>query len=284
MKVLVTGATGFIGNYVVKELLKKGASVITSSTSKHKAESFPWFNRVIHIPFNLSDDVRETDLHKFFHSPEVLIHLAWQGLPDYRSSLHIDDYLPAHTVFLKNLVLNGLKNVTVTGTCLEYGLQEGRLSEVLIPKPTTAYAIAKNQLRQALVNLQQQINFNLTWVRLFYMYGAGQNSKSLFSQLEKAIEEGSTQFNMSMGDQLRDYLAVEKVAEHIVTLALQKKNSGIINCCSGVPVSILQMVQEFLQKKNAYISLNKGYYPYPDYEPKNFWGDNNKLKQNSNYE
>ncbi len=284
MKVLVTGATGFIGNYVVQELLNKGASVITTSTSLHKAESFPWFVNVRHIPFNINDAENEMNLFSFFHSPDVLIHLAWQGLPDYKSPAHTDQYLPKHTRFLNNLIEHGLQNVTVAGTCLEYGLQEGCLSEELDPKPSTAYAIAKNELRKTLVEMQQQFHFKLTWVRLFYMYGKGQNPKSLFSQLDKAIEQKLEVFNMSNGDQQRDYLSVKTVAGHIVSLALQEKDLGTINCCSGVPVTILHLVKEFISKKNSNIRLNTGFYPYPDYEPKFFWGDNKKLKKNSDYE
>ena len=95
------------------------------------------------------------------------------------------------------------------------------------------------------------------------MYGEGQNPNSILSQLEKALIENSGVFNMSAGDQQRDYLPVEKVAEYIVKIAVQKETEGIINCCSGVPITINELVESFLKEKNQSIKLNKGFYPYP---------------------
>ena len=68
-----------------------------------------------------------------------------------------------------------------------------------------------------------------------------------------------------------------KVAEYIVKIAMQSKVKGIINCCSGTPISIRRLVENTLEKKQNNIELNLGYYPYPDYEPMAFWGDANKI-------
>ena len=110
------------------------------------------------------------------------------------------------------------------------------------------------------------------------MYGKGQNPNSLLSQLEDALKRGDKIFNMSGGEQLRDYLPIEKVAEYIIKIALQNKVAGTINCCSGKPISVRQLGQDYLNEKKATIQLNTGYYPYPDYEPMAFWGDDKKLK------
>ena len=111
------------------------------------------------------------------------------------------------------------------------------------------------------------------------MYGKGQNPGSLLSQLDKAIQKGDTIFNMSGGEQTRDYLPVEKVAEYIIRIALQKKVEGVINCCSGIPVTIKQFVENYLKRTGSTIKLNLGYYPYTDYEPIHFWGSVEKLNK-----
>ena len=98
-------------------------------------------------------------------------------------------------------------------------------------------------------------------------------------QLETALERGDDVFNMSGGEQLRDYLPVEKVAEYIVKISMQDKISGIINCCSGELISIRKLVENYLAEKNKSIELNLGYYPYPEYEPIAFWGNNKKLRK-----
>ena len=283
-KVLVTGATGFIGDYVVSDLLDRGFSVIASSGNEEKARQTTWFARSTFVYFNFKSFEQSVNYFDFFERPDLMIHLAWEGLPNYKSSFHIEENLPRHKDLLGNLLKNGLSDLTVTGTCLEYGMQEGCLKEDMPALPSNPYAIAKNELRKFLETLQQQHFFSLKWVRLFYLYGKGQNPNSLVSQLEKAITQGDKVFNMSGGEQVRDYLPVEKVAEYLVKISLQDKVTGIVNCCSGEPVSVREFVKRYLDKINKDISLNLGHYPYTDYEPMQFWGDNSKLKSILNNE
>jgi nucleoside-diphosphate-sugar epimerase len=277
-KVLVTGATGFIGNHVIERLLKISQHVIATSAHEVKAKQFDWYSKVTYLPLDLSALEANKDYFDYFGKPEVLIHLAWEGLPNYKSSFHIDRILPEQYSFLSNLIQNGLNDLTVTGTCFEYGMREGCLDESMVPAPANAYAIAKDSLRKALEELQTLHSLSFKWARLFYMFGKGQNPKSILAQLETAIQNKEEVFNMSGGEQLRDYLPVESVAEYIVGIALQTEVEGIINCCSGFPISIKQIVTDYLRQRGATIKLNLGYYPYPDYEPMEFWGDSRKLR------
>lgn len=277
MKILVTGVTGFIGSYVIEELLKHNVEIIATSTNKEKAKQKLWFDNVNYIEFDFNNFDALTNYFLYFHQPDVLIHLAWEGLPNYTSRFHTEINLPRHQALLQNLIRNGLKNITVTGTCLEYGIQEGCLSEEMHVHPSNPYAIAKNELRKSIELLHQQYSFAFKWIRLFYMYGKGQNQNSLLSQLDKALQNGDLVFNMSGGEQTRDYLPVEKVAEYIVKITLQNNIEGIINCCSGIPITIKDFVETHLKAVNKSINLNRGYYPYTDYEPMHFWGDIKKL-------
>jgi dTDP-6-deoxy-L-talose 4-dehydrogenase (NAD+) len=277
-KVLVTGATGFIGNYVVQQLLQRNVAVIASSANAPKASTFSWYNKVQYIPFQFETFDPAIDYFRFFGEPDLMVHLAWEGLPNYKSSFHTDINLPRHFALLQNLVQHGLTDLAITGTCFEYGMQEGSLREDMPVFPANPYALAKNTLREQLQAFQQQYPFSLKWIRLFYMFGKGQNPNSLLSQLDKALAAGESVFNMSGGEQERDYLPVEKVAEYIAIIAGQQPVTGIINCCSGRPVKVKDFVNDYLAQKKQTITLNLGYYPYPDYEPMRFWGDNTKLK------
>lgn len=276
-KVLVTGATGFIGNYVIDELLRHSCTVIASSRDEKKAEASDWFGKVKYIPFDLQQTDPSIDYYKFFDSPDAMIHLAWQGLPNYKNAFHIEENLPRHRKLLKNLIANGLRDLTVAGTCFEYGMHEGCLKEDMDAQPANAYAIAKNELRRSLEDMGKESNVDIKWPRLFYMYGKGQHPNSLFSQLDRALANGDKTFNMSGGEQVRDYLPVEQMAALIVKIALQIEVTGVINCCSGKPVVLKQLVEDYLKEKDQHISLNLGYYPYPDFEPMAFWGDTVKL-------
>lgn len=277
-KILVTGATGFIGNYVIAELLSRRYEVIATSVQQEKAMQMSWYPQVNYIPYDLKLYENKQNLYSFFREPDIMIHLAWEGLPNYKQSFHLDENLPRHYAFLSNLVNNGLKDLLVTGTCFEYGMQEGCLREDMEARPANPYAKAKDELRIKLELLAKEKQIDLKWVRLFYMYGQGQSPNSLFSQLEKALANGDGVFNMSGGEQERDFLPVEQVASNIVTIALQDKVAGIINCCSGKAVAVKEFVQQYLAARQKHIELNLGFYPYTDYEPMRFWGDISKLK------
>lgn len=275
-KLLITGASGFIGNYVIKELLKYDKfEIITTARSKEKIKKKDWYDKVTFIEYDLNH--RDDNLMDFFNNPDRVIHLAWDGLSNYKSLIHIEENLINSYYFIKNLINNGLKDINCIGTCFEYGIQNGPLSEELITKPSTAYGLGKDTLKKNLEELQKNRKFDFKWIRLFYMYGEGQSEKSLISMLEKAINNKDESFNMSKGDQLRDYLYIEDVAKYIVNISLQSSVTGAINCASGIPISIRNFVEEHLKKKNHRIQLNLGCYGYPDYEPMAFWADITKL-------
>lgn len=278
MKVLVTGATGFIGNYVVAALLQRGVDVIATGREEAKARQRSWYADVSFVTYEMGQAGIE-DLAAYFGHPDKVIHLAWSGLPNYKELFHFETELPEQYSFLKKLVQSGIVDITVTGTCFEYGMQEGLLQEDAVAKPANPYAFAKDTLRKELELLQTKLPFCFKWVRLFYMYGEGQSKSSVLSQLQLALDEKAEVFNMSKGDQLRDYLPVTEVASNIAAIALQDNITGIINSSSGKPISIMQLVENYLANNNTSIRLNPGYYPYPDYEPFSFWGDNTKLKK-----
>ena len=215
-----------------------------------------------------------------------MIHLAWQDLPNYKDFFHFEKNLPMHYQFLKLLIEQGINDLIVAGTCLEYAMKDGCLTENTDTNPDNSYGLAKDTLRKFLNELQKKEQFAFKWTRLFYIYGRGQAANSLIPQLETALKVGDKFFNMSGGEQVSDYLSVEKVSEYIVKIALQEKVTGLINCSSGIPITVKNFVETYLESRQKKITLNLGYYPYPDYEPMKFLGDNKKLSSivlNSNY-
>lgn len=269
-RILVTGANGFVGNHVVAELLNQNYEVIATSRNPEKAELCKWYPQVSYIPCDLN--VTQKDFFEFFQQPDLLIHLAWEGLPNYKGLFHLERNLLSNYRFLRNMIEQGLRHLIVTGTCLEYGMQEGCLTESNETRPITPYGLAKDTLRRFLQALQHEKPFVLQWARLFYMCGPGQNPNSLLPQLDRAIDSGDESFNMSGGEQLRDYLPVTEVAARLVSLAEHPELSQMINICSGTPISVRRLAENHIAKRNANITLNLGHYPYPDYEPMEFWG------------
>jgi dTDP-6-deoxy-L-talose 4-dehydrogenase (NAD+) len=275
LKVAVSGASGFVGKHVVAALEKRSISPILICRPSAAAPSA--FTRHKIVPIDLLDC--PDDAFHLMGEPDVLIHLAWGGLPNYQSLHHFETELPMQYRFLKRLIDSGLSNVLVTGTCFEYGMQSGQLSEDLGTAPANPYGFAKDALRSQLNYLQKAKPYNLTWARLFYLYGDGQAENALFPQLRATIQRGDPVFNMSRGDQLRDYLPVGEVASCLVNLAMNAEDNGIVNICSGKPVSVRSLVESWVAENGWDIRLNMGYYPYPSHEPMAFWGNRTKLNR-----
>jgi dTDP-6-deoxy-L-talose 4-dehydrogenase (NAD+) len=275
MKVAVTGARGFVGRHVVAELEGRGLSP-TLVCRPGTAIPDGWSR---HPLVEMDIGAAPPDAYHRLGRPGVLVHLAWGGLPNYASPHHLERELPAHRAFLAGLIEAGLGALTVAGTCLEYGLQSGALREDMPTRPVTAYGEAKDALRKELERLQTIRPFDLTWTRLFYLHGAGQAAGSLLPQLDRAIARGDATFDMSGGEQLRDYLPVDEAARQLVALALNGRDNGVVNVCSGQPISVRELVEAVVARHGSSIRLNLGRYPYPDYEPMAFWGDRSKLSR-----
>ncbi len=274
MKVAVSGATGFIGRHVIAALERAGAEPtlwVRASSSAVARSRHP----VVAI------DILDPPAHAFdmLGRPDALIHLAWGGLPNYASPHHVEQELPAHAALLTQLVEDGLSNLVVAGTCFEYGMQSGALAETADALPANGYAIAKDTLRRRLQALQRERPFLLTWARLFYLHGEGQAASALLPQLQRALDAGAATFPMSGGEQVRDYLPVEEAADDLVRLALAQRDHGIVNVCSGRPVTVRALVETWLADHGKSIALDLGRYPYPAHEPMAFWGDDAKLRR-----
>jgi len=273
LNVAVTGATGFIGQHVLRSLLRNGAK---PTILVRPGSAIP--DEFRHIPAACFDIFEPPeDSFDQLGKPAALIHLAWSGLPNYRSLHHFETELPAQFRFLKLLIKAGLPHLVVSGTCFEYGMQSGCLVESMETKPANPYGFAKDALRQQLQYLAGALDFDLTWARFFYLYGQAQSPASLYVQISAAVARGEQMFDMSGGEQIRDYLPVDEAAGYLVNLALGTARPGTVNICSGRPVSVRRQAEEWLAQNHWRIRLNLGVYPYPDYEPLAFWGDRGKL-------
>jgi len=272
-RVAVIGASGFVGRHVVNALVEAGAAVVATARDMSRLEDLPI--GVEPIVLDLADPA---GAFVRLGRPDIVIHLAWEGLPNYGALRHFEFELPRQYAFLRQLVLDGARTLLVAGTCLEYGMQSGELQEDMLSEPRTAYGLAKQMLHSQLRMLASEQPFALTWARLFYLYGEGQAPSALYSLLQQAIARGDPMFNMSAGEQLRDFLAVGEAAGLIAKLAMQQRGHGAVNICSGTPRSVRALVETWLSAANARMRLNLGYYPYPNYEPMAFWGSAKKLK------
>lgn len=274
MKIAITGGNGFIGSEVLKLLAKK--KNIETINLYHKKKSN--IKGIVNIKFDYKK--KNKNLFTKIGRPDIFIHLAWDSLADHFSKNHFHNSKFSYS-FIVKLLERGLKKIFIIGTCFEYGVKrKGCLKENFKTTPSNPYAKAKDNLRKKLFLYlkNKKKDSILTWGRLFYIYGKDQNSNTLYGQFLKAVKNKAKIFNMSPGDQMRDYLHVHEVAKYILILSIYNKQSDVFNICSGKPRKLQKIVLDWKKTYNSKIDLNLGYYNYSPKEPLHFWGNNKKLK------
>jgi dTDP-6-deoxy-L-talose 4-dehydrogenase (NAD+) len=275
MKILVTGSSGFIGGNLIETLMKTGHEIIATCRNADRAKKLPWYGRTVFFQYDLND--RKKNIFDYFTRPDLVIHTAWDHLPDYQDEKKSAEYFDNSVHFIDSMINGGLRNIAVTGTCFEYGLKEGCVKENDECKPVTEYAQAKLKVLQYIQDLNISKNFVYKWIRLFYIYGNKDPKRSVIAQLENSVKNREKYFLMSKGDQVRDYLSVKKACEYIANISLQNEVTGIINCCSGIPVSLKKFIDGYMKTNGLKIRLKTGVMPYNLHEPKKIWGDTHKL-------
>lgn len=257
----VVGSDGFIGRHLQAQASLRRVSLHSWS---HRSKS----------DGNYFDLLNTSTWGNLLHArPKTIILLSWPGLPNYNKTFHLTRNLPACVELLEALVACGLRTIVITGTCYEYGLSEGSLAESVPTNPVNYYAIAKDSLRRAAQYVSSARDLQLCWLRIFYPYGPGQNKRSLYPTLMNAIMGGKQFFEMSQGHLIRDFLKVEIVASHILSLALSSTANGIYNIGSGEPCSVLDFADRLVRKYDSQLVLKPGRIPVRDDEPKAFWAD-----------
>ena len=270
-RILVTGAGGYIGRYVVKELCDKGANVIAVDIKSDGIDSRAEV---------LNEDIfsGHESIYDDLGQPDVCVHMAWRDGFIHDSSKHMGD-LSAHCAFIRNMIDGGLKHLTVMGTMHEIGYYEGEIDEDTPCNPISMYGIAKDALRRSTILLASQNNICLQWLRAFYIYGDDKRNNSIFSKLTIAAEEGKKTFPFTTGKNKYDFISVEELARQIAAAVTQTEIDGIINCCTGKPVSLAKKVESFIKEHGFGIKLEYGAFPDRPYDSPAEWGNAEKINK-----
>ena len=270
MKILVTGAGGYIGRHVVKFLLNLGYEVIAVDIRLDDVD-----NRAGKILLNLFS----VDFNRIFMelgSPDVCLHMAWRDGFIHNSCNHMGD-LSSHYKFLVALIDQGLKHLAVMGSMHEVGYWEGMITDNTPCNPLSQYAIAKDSLRRSMMLYCQQKDIVFQWIRGFYILGDDKNNNSIFTKILKAEEKGQELFPFTTGKNKYDFLDIETFSYQIARTITQTKVTGVVNCCSGKPVSLAERVEQFINDNHLKIRLDYGVFPDRPYDSPCIYGDNTKI-------
>ncbi len=269
MKVLVTGANGYIGSHIVSKLLENGHEVYAADIDFNNLDS-----RVKQITTSIFES--DETIYEKTGSPDVCIHMAWRNGFQHNADSHVTD-LPGHYLFIKNMIAGGLKHLAVMGSMHEVGYWEGAIDENTPTNPKSPYGIAKNTLRQLTEVLTANTDVCLQWIRGYYILGDDLKNHSIFTKLYEAALEGKEEFPFTSGKNKYDFLDVSELAKQIVSVVEQTEINGIINCCSGKPVSLAEKVEQYIKEKNLSIKLKYGAYPDRPYDSPGIWGNPDKI-------
>lgn len=269
-RILVTGASGYIGSHVVETLLDIGYEVIATDINVSNIDK-----RAI---VKKCDIFTEENVYDKLGAPDVLIHMAWRDGFVHNSERHMLD-LSNHYAFVKQMIESGLKSVSVMGTMHELGYYEGAVDENSPQNPSSLYGISKNALRQALTVLCKEKNVNLKWLRGFYICGDDIRNHSIFAKILQAAQAGQKNFPFTSGTNQYDFIDVDDLSLEIALASVQQEVNGVINCCTGKPVALKDKVEQFIKKHELDIELAYGMFPDRPYDSKVIYGDNTKIKR-----
>lgn len=272
MKVLVTGANGYLGQGVVNQMLDLNENIDVIATD-FKSDNIDKRAKIIE-----SNLFEVNDPFNYFERPDIVFHMAWRDGFVHYSENHIKD-LPHHFEFLKKMAEGGVKKIAVMGSMHEVGFWEGAINENTPCNPLSLYGISKNALRFLVEEIAKEYKIDFQWLRGYYIVGNTEFGSSIFSKIAQAVKKGEKTFPFTMGQNQYDFIDYDDFCEDVALTIVQNEVTGIINICSGKPEKLADRVERFIQENNYNIKLEYGAFPDRPYDSKAVWGDNKKISK-----
>ena len=242
-RVLVTGATGFVGRQVLDYLATQ--DVYLTVIVREGKQSLFTNNPAVHDIITTVDLFAETSewWADVMQGIDTLVHVAWYAEPGlYLQSSKNLDCLQGTLCMSKGAIQAGVRRFVGIGTCFEYDLSYGMLSTETPLKPLTPYAGAKAAAYMSLTHALAANGIEFVWCRLFYLYGKGEDVRRLVPYLREKLAAGESA-ELTSGNQIRDFIDVSEAAQLIGDAALGIVQ-GSVNICSGIPITVKELAED----------------------------------------
>jgi nucleoside-diphosphate-sugar epimerase len=237
MRILVTGATGFIGLPLTRHLVGQEHEILALSRSPLRSEnSINWLSADLSFPETYQDAIRSFE-------PEILIHLAWQDIPDFSFENSENNLNQSLDFFSYIISLGCCKKIIVSGSCFEFNQLNGECLESDKGTPKDNFTWAKHSLRLWLEVECKKEDIKLGWMRIFYVYGPRQRSGSLIPSILNNLQDGKLP-HIRAPKNFNDFVFVDDVIEAFSNAISMQYPSGIYNLGSGISTSILEVCRK----------------------------------------
>ena len=259
MKIFITGAAGFIGHHVVELLAAKHHDLML--LVRNKTKYLEDYGRKKQIKFIIGDllniEKLKESICKF--KPDAVLHLAWEGLPDY--SVQICSQNLKYTVDLFTIAAeSGCEAIISTGSCWEYKKKAGSVKENSACETTKIFSAVKNSLCLMGEAISKEYGIKFYWPRIFFVYGPGQRKTSLIPYIIESLKNNRIP-EINNPDNKNDFVYVKDVAKALVSIIEKKPDKIIYNVGSGYSTSvskIISILQEIAGFDNMSLNHSKG--------------------------
>jgi nucleoside-diphosphate-sugar epimerase len=273
-RLLITGAGGFVGAAVVRAALVAGHEPIAlvRTAAAPRLTGLP----IARHPVDLSDTDRVAALLAELR-PDVLIHCAWEGVggPLRAGDVQYEN-IRTTCALVDAAIAAGVRKVIGIGSQAEYGRFDRRITEDDVPNPTMIYGAAKLAASHLARQRCWEADVGFAWMRLFSVYGPGDNPNWLIPSVTARIVAGQAP-KTTAGTQKWDYLHVEDVASAILATALRDAATGVLNLSSGSPVAVRTIIECIRDLANPGLALRFGEIPFGPNQIMHLEGDNSRL-------
>lgn len=283
MKFVLTGATGFIGSAVLKQLVSDGHEAVVLLRGKSNVDRIKDVSGYQPVYYH---DLAQAGLAETLaaHKPDAFIHLAWKGVggTDRNASFQITENLPLTLRSVELAHAIGCRHWIGVGSQAEYGNPNRKVAETDPALPTTLYGKAKLAACWAGLGLSEGLGMKASWVRVFSTYGIGDEPTWFIPYIISELKKGNTP-KLTKCEQLWDYLYVDDAARAILSV-LYKEATGIINMGSGQAVSLKSVVDQIRQSVDPNGSIDYGAVPYRPDQVMHLEADTTRINQLAGWE
>jgi len=277
LRVIVTGACGFIGSAVVRALVACGHHVGALDISRDYTQRIAdLLDRADFLEADLADSEAVAKIAADW-KPECCVHLAWYVEPgQYLNSEKNTLALASSIRLIYSLAAAGCSHFVGAGTCFEYDLNLGYLHEDSATRPETLYAASKLSLSLIGKEIAALTDMKFAWGRIFYLYGPAEDKRRVVPAVATRLLAGA-EFGATAGEQLRDFSHVDDIAAGFATIA-SAGGEGIFNICSGIPYQMHYIMRQVAEATGRPELLKIGVVAPRAWEPPFISGDNTRLR------